>query len=234
MSDPSVKPDVPPAREAEWDTAYINDLPDDAFAYIQAGGEKDEKGKTVPRSLRNLPYKNAQGTLDPDHVRNALARLPQTEISAEAKAEAKRKLCAAAKELDIRSEVCDLADTEETKKVLELLNQGVLAELAEARAQVKALQDQVKLLEGQKSEALTAEIIQVRKAKAQVEADLAEAKTKLLEATERENTLRGSVLEALKHTVFERIPAHWGVGPTQMNLKLKHLITDLERGGAQP
>jgi len=100
-------------REAEWDTEYINNLPDSAFAYIAPGGEKDEQGKTVPRTLRNLPYKNAQGNLDADHVRNALARLDQTDISAEGKAEAKKNLCAAAKELNIASEVCGLTDQAE-------------------------------------------------------------------------------------------------------------------------
>ncbi|MCW4004596.1 MAG: hypothetical protein NWE95_11870, partial [Candidatus Bathyarchaeota archaeon] len=78
-------------QEAEWDTEYINNLPDDCFAYIEAGGQKDEQGKTTPRSLRHLPYKNAQGNLDADHVRNALARLDQTEISAEAKTQALKK-----------------------------------------------------------------------------------------------------------------------------------------------
>jgi uncharacterized protein (UPF0276 family) len=29
-------------QEAEWDTEYINNLPDDAFAYIEAGGQKDD------------------------------------------------------------------------------------------------------------------------------------------------------------------------------------------------
>jgi len=100
----------PPLAEAEWDTEYVNNLDDDAFAYIEPGGSKDEQGKTVPRSLRHLPYKNAQGNLEADHVRNALARLDQTDIPAEGKAEAKKKLCAAAKELNIASEVCGLAE----------------------------------------------------------------------------------------------------------------------------
>jgi hypothetical protein len=114
-------------QEAEWDTEYINNLPDDAFAYIESGGQKDEQGKTVPRSLRHLPYKNSQGNLDADHVRNALARLDQTEISAEAKAQALKKLCAAAGELKIESAVCSLqgkaerlqAELAETQKTLE-------------------------------------------------------------------------------------------------------------------
>jgi hypothetical protein len=94
--------------EAEWDTNYINNLPDDCFAYIEAGGQKDDQGKTTPRSLRHLPYKNAEGSLDADHVRNALARLDQTEISADAKKAAMKKLCAAAGELKIESAVCNL------------------------------------------------------------------------------------------------------------------------------
>ena len=99
--------------EAEWDTDYINNLPDSAFAYIEPGGEKDEQGKTVPRSLRHFPYKNAQGNLSPDHVRNGLARLGQDLgdwATADAKAQIKKKLCAAAKELEIESEVCGLEE----------------------------------------------------------------------------------------------------------------------------
>ncbi|MCW4017990.1 MAG: hypothetical protein NWF00_04840 [Candidatus Bathyarchaeota archaeon] len=100
--------------EAEWDAEYINSLPDEAFAYIEDAGQKDDQGKTVPRSLRHLPYKNAEGNLDADHVRNALARLDQTEISAEAKTLAMKKLCTAAGELGIESAVCNLDKTAES------------------------------------------------------------------------------------------------------------------------
>ena len=89
--------------DAELSIATINDLPDSAFAYIEPGGKKDEEGKTVPRSLRHLPYKGADGKPDPTHVRNALARLSQTDIPASAKAEANKKLQAAAKELGIET-----------------------------------------------------------------------------------------------------------------------------------
>ena len=61
--------------KAERSTAGTNDLPDSAFAYISPGGTKDEDGKTVPRSLRHLPYKTASGAIDKPHLRNALARL---------------------------------------------------------------------------------------------------------------------------------------------------------------
>ncbi|MBT0160741.1 hypothetical protein G4O51_12245 [Candidatus Bathyarchaeota archaeon A05DMB-2] len=93
-------------KEAEWDTAYINDLPDSAFAVISKGGTKDEQSKTVPRTLRHLPHHKTDGSLDIPHLRNALARLSQTDLSPEEHAEAKRHLCAHAKESDIESEFC--------------------------------------------------------------------------------------------------------------------------------
>jgi len=94
--------------EAVWTRAYINDLPDSSFAYIEPGGRKDDEGKTVPRSLRHLPYKDAEGNIDKAHVRNALARLPQTDIPAHAKAAARRKLVAAAKKVGV--DVQELAE----------------------------------------------------------------------------------------------------------------------------
>ena len=88
-------------EKAKWSTAYINDLPDSSFAYIESGGKKDKDGKTTPRSKRHLPYKDKSGKVDPAHVRNALARLNQTHIPASAKASAKKKLIAAARSVGI-------------------------------------------------------------------------------------------------------------------------------------
>lgn len=70
-----------PVRKAVWTTAYVNDLPDSAFLYVEAGGDKDDEGKTVPRSLRHLPFKDKNGKIDLPHLRNALARLEGTKIS---------------------------------------------------------------------------------------------------------------------------------------------------------
>jgi hypothetical protein len=61
-----------------WTTKEVNDFPDSSFAYIEPGGRKDKEHKTVPRSLRHLPYKDANGQVDLPHVRNALARVEQT------------------------------------------------------------------------------------------------------------------------------------------------------------
>jgi HK97 family phage prohead protease len=60
------------ATRATATAAMMNDLPDSAFAYIEPGGTKDDQGKTVPRSLRHFPIHDAA------HVRNALARAPQS------------------------------------------------------------------------------------------------------------------------------------------------------------
>ena len=83
-------------KSAVMSTKKKNDLPDSDFAYIEPGGEKDSEGKTVPRSLRHLPINDAA------HVRNALARLDQTDISAEAKKAALKKIKAAAKKFGIK------------------------------------------------------------------------------------------------------------------------------------
>lgn len=68
---------------AEWDARYVNDLPDSAFLYVAPGGEKDDEGRTKPRTLRKLPYRNAAGDVDLPHLRNALSRLPQTDLPAD-------------------------------------------------------------------------------------------------------------------------------------------------------
>lgn len=65
-------------EKAVWTVAYQNDLPDSAFLWVEAGGTKDEDGKTVPRSLRHFPVKGADGNFDLPHVRNAIARIPQS------------------------------------------------------------------------------------------------------------------------------------------------------------
>ena len=70
---------------ALWTTAYINDLSDSSFLYIAPGGKKDDDGKTVPRSLRYFPYKDKGGKVDLPHLRNALSRIPQSNLSQDIK-----------------------------------------------------------------------------------------------------------------------------------------------------
>jgi len=74
--------DEQPMEKAVWTTAYVNDLPDSAFLYVEPGGKKDADGRTVPRSLRHFPVKDAGGKVDLPHLRNAIARIPQSKIPA--------------------------------------------------------------------------------------------------------------------------------------------------------
>lgn len=72
------------AIKAVWSVAFINNLPDSAFLYVEAG-EKDAEGKTTPRSKRHFPYKDADGSVDLPHLRNALARIPQSSLPQDVK-----------------------------------------------------------------------------------------------------------------------------------------------------
>ena len=71
--------------KAKWSTAQINDLPDASFLYVETGGEKDSDGKTAPRSLRHFPVKDADGNVDMPHLKNALSRIPQSDLPQEIK-----------------------------------------------------------------------------------------------------------------------------------------------------
>jgi HK97 family phage prohead protease len=72
--------DAEDVERAVWSTAFINDLPDSSFLYIEPGGDKDAEGKTTPRSLRHFPVKDADGNVDMPHLRNALSRIPQSDL----------------------------------------------------------------------------------------------------------------------------------------------------------
>ena len=114
--------------KAAWTAAFVNRLPDSAFLYVQSGGSKDGEGKTVPRILRHFPYRDADGKVDLPHLRNAIARIPQSKIpglSDDAKRalqERARRLLAGAgerseKRHDVRR-VCKVAGREEERFVL--------------------------------------------------------------------------------------------------------------------
>lgn len=64
-------------EKAVWTSTA--DLPDSCFLFVESG-EKDAEGKTTPRSLRHLPYKNASGEVDLPHLRNAISRANQVKL----------------------------------------------------------------------------------------------------------------------------------------------------------
>ncbi len=153
---------------ADWDTNYMNNLPDSAFAYIKPGGEKDADGNTVPRSLRFLPYRNKAGEVDLPHLRNALARLQQTDLTPEEKAKAQAVLDKAAKAAGVGAPAEE--DTKKTKeatldeatlrKLLKLDEKASIADaIAALEAKAAAADEATKQLNERKATDLTNEAI---------------------------------------------------------------------------
>ena len=108
----------------KWTQSQRNDLPDSSFALVK----RPVKDKVEDRAL---PYKDANGKIDPAYVRNALARINQVEgFSAEAIAHANRLLTAAAKKagINISEEHAEIKMSEEKKtdvKESELLKEAM-------------------------------------------------------------------------------------------------------------
>lgn len=164
------------SESAVWTTAYINNLPDSAFLYVESGGKKDSEGKTVPRTLRHLPYKDANGKIDLAHLRNALARIPQSNLSQDIK----DKLTAKAKKL-LESANASLED----KNLDEL--ETLKAQLADFETKLADAQKKLDETLAQLSN-VEAEASVLREYKASIEAEqakiekMASIKTKFSEA----------------------------------------------------
>jgi len=174
---------------AKWTTKYINNLPDAAFAYIAPGGKKDEEGKTVPRSLRYLPHHNENvtnsndnKTVDLPHLRNALARLPQTKLPAEAKAKAKAHLIKHAKALGVG----DYAEKSEIKEDFEM-NEELMRKIEELEKFKKEFEEKErKMKEEQELQAKIDEAVrQHKEEKEKLEKEIEELRAKLEEPTAR-------------------------------------------------
>jgi hypothetical protein len=111
------------AAEAQWTTAYINDLPDSSFAVIEPAYKS---GKTDNKACRHLPHKDGNGTIDLPHLRAALARMNQIvpvtdSISADAlRAQAKRVLVPLAKKYLPGSQWAESTGKETTEKLATL------------------------------------------------------------------------------------------------------------------
>jgi len=106
-------------RESVWSRTYINELQDSAFAHVESGGKKDEEGKTVPRDLRRLAFKDVAGNIDREHLINALQLLSHTTLSAATKESTRKRLSTAIREYNrenedaITSPLCGVGGTKE-------------------------------------------------------------------------------------------------------------------------
>lgn len=102
----------------EWREAFINNLPDEAFAIIIGGGPDDE-GKTMPRAFRKFPHHNEtvrsgmeHESVDLLHLRKMRVAVEAAIIPDEAKVTAKEHLDMHAKGLRI-SEFANLPEESE-------------------------------------------------------------------------------------------------------------------------
>ena len=124
-------------------------FPDECFAYVPP----EAKGADGKKSLRSLPYKNADGSVDPDHLRNALARFNQTEIPSAEKAGVLSKLCSAAKKAGIDSDFCKehSGEMHQSKEEQQLDNelQAKVTTLEAANVALKAENESLKVFKAQ-------------------------------------------------------------------------------------
>jgi len=122
-------------QKAKMSTRERNDLPDSAFAYIEPGGEKDDTGRTKPRSKRKLPIHNES------HVRNAIARFSQTEFhSASAKKSAARKIMRAARKYDV--------EVSSDSAVAQAAGSSKSVEIADVRKELDEIRSMLQVLKG--------------------------------------------------------------------------------------
>ncbi len=61
------------------------------FLVVEDGGKHDTLGRTIPRSLRHFPVFGPDGKPDLPHLRNALSRIPQSDLSTDVKDRATRE-----------------------------------------------------------------------------------------------------------------------------------------------
>ena len=76
-----------------WSRAEIDDLPDEAFLYVDRAciRYRDDMGRSHPFTCRHFPYRDQSGDVDLNHLRNALSRIPQSNVSEDAKRRATAK-----------------------------------------------------------------------------------------------------------------------------------------------
>jgi HK97 family phage prohead protease len=112
--------------------AHVNTLHDSAFLWIEPGGVKDDEGLTTPRSLRHLPYRDAEGKIDLPHLRAAISRLGQEETLPGLSDDHKSRLLARARRLLAQAQggkTTDDDDAEEWKSGAPLAIWGLGARL---------------------------------------------------------------------------------------------------------
>ena len=157
--------------EAEWTTAFINSLPDEAFAVIEPaylrGETEDKRCRHLPHHGSDVKDPDENSTVDIPHLRNALARCGQIKpvtdsISAEELRErARRHLVRHAKAL-LKTYQERFTDKEKTALILDWLESiDVRLELTEKRVknmQIELAERKEKLKVGEERESPIKEV----------------------------------------------------------------------------
>ncbi len=214
------------AVAAQWTTAFINNLPDSAFLYVEPGGTKDEDGKTTPRSKRHLPYKGSSGEVDLPHLRNAISRLGQSGTGKGWLSEDLRKRLMSKAQGILQRETGQKSknegdssmELEQLKAQLEVKEEKLSAaeaeleelkvKLEEGEASLEELQDQLKELE------------ELRQFKEQVEAD--RARTEQLDS--RYNQIAEAGIEMSREEFANEAERWLGMDDEAFNFVLKMLV----------
>ena len=214
--------------ERVWTRRYIDDLPDSAFALILPGGQRDEEGKTVPRSLRKFPYKNRDVKVDLPHLRNANARVSQSEISEEQKKEAMVVLGRVKKKLGIgmnaeEAKIVEQAEREGSEEVgFEVEPEPTMDEL------IASVEDVV----GQINESIEALTVRVEKLE-KTFAEKPENRGEIAEGFLKNPRLMIPVEDAVK-MIQDVLPSpmverSWGFGPQRLCQELRGVILKFRR-----
>lgn len=159
------------ASAGKWSRAYLDQLPDTSFLYIEDGGILDESGKTYPRQIRHFPILDSDGSLDKDRLLAVNAEIDMSPLPDELKDLVRRAVDTISRRLgkdnyldEIKLIMSSLNITEEELDELEKIKQDK-ADLETALEELKGL-------------------------KADAEAKLSEAESALKEASDELATLR--------------------------------------------
>jgi len=214
--------------ERVWTRRYINDLPDSAFAIILPGGQKDEEGKTTPRSLRKFPHHDKNGRIDLPHLRNANARVPQSDLTQEQKEQAMRHLARHKKALGIgmsaeEKKLLEQAEGEqgETEEVeFEVAPEPTMDELIASIEEIVAqINDAI--------DSLSARIEKLEKANNKPEGNIAEKVLK--NSAEPMIPVREAIKMVESVLPTPMVERSWSLGPQRLCQELRGVIFKLRK-----
>jgi hypothetical protein len=203
--------------ERVWTRTYIANLPDSAFAVVY-----EENGKVV----RKFPHHTADGAVDLPHLRNANARLPQSEIPQEYKQKAMRHLATHKKRLGIGAyaEEERLLEQEGEDKTasadFEILPEPTMDEL------IASLEEIIEQF-NTNLEALAFRIEKLEKSsagKANANGNISEAFLKSSKVTIPVEEAVKMIQNVLPSPMVER---SWGLGPQRLCQELRGVILNL-------